>query len=349
VYAELPQGAAAAKVQVSYKPYGATEWKVVAMKRVRDGYGVEIPCLDVGSATGTLKYYIQAFDADNNIVSWSGTRGQPLSVPIVAELKGEPLHLPGQPPPAKCADTGDCPPEFPGCHSTSGDGGKCEGADCSGAEPSGGGGARKNWISLALQQDILFLPSATNSCSGGTPYDCFYDDESYYATIPYGKSGGEIAGGLGAATMRILIGYERAFYNFTAGVRVGFAFGGGPQAPGGKSFLPVHAEARLAYWFGSDPFDRPGLRPYITLGGGLAQVDSNLSVIVYENEADFIADRRLTLDAWRKAGTTFVAAGGGLLYAITPRTGPYAEMRVMQLFGNAATGMNLQLGYSFGF
>lgn len=350
IYAELPQGVAAAKVQVSYKPFGATEWKTVTMKRIREGYGVEVPCLDVGSATGVLRYYIQAFDAENNLVSWSGTRNAPREVPLVAELKGDPPHLPGQPPSAKCTDTGDCPPEFPGCHSNSNDGSApCEGSDCAdqGMTP-GQEQARKNWFSLALQQDVLFLPSATNSCSGNTPYDCFRDDGSYYELIPYDKSGGEISGGASMATTRILLGYDRRFGPVTAGVRLGFAFGGGPQAPGGASFFPLHAEARVSYWFGSDPFARKGLRPYVTLGGGVAQIDSEVSVAVYDTKSDFIADKRNNLGAWRKAGIAFLSGGVGVVYALTHRMGPFAELHATQMLGASGTGMGVQLGYSLG-
>jgi hypothetical protein len=350
LFAELPQGVTAARVQVGYKPYGATEWKTLEMKPMQGGYGVEVPCLDVGSATGTFKYYIQAFDAQNNLVSWSATRAAPNSVPIKMALSGEPARLPGQAPPAKCADTGDCPPEFPGCRSAfAGDQKPCEGGDCPGVETKPLDTVRKNWVSLAVQQDFLFLGGEATSCSGTGDYQCFRDTGAFYNIRPYEKSGGAIGGGVSAATTRILAGYDRAIGNFSLGVRVGFAFGGGPAAPGGKSFFPVHGEGRVAYWFGADPFGRAGVRPYLTLGGGVAQVDSSVSVIVYENEQDFIADKRTTLDAWRKAGTGFLAAGGGVLYAITPRTGPFGEVRVVQLLGASNTGMGLQLGYAFGF
>lgn len=349
IYATLPEGVVATKVLVSYKPFGTNAWKSIEMTRVEEGFGVEIPCLDIGSTTGAFKYYIQAFDAENNLVSWSGTRSQPRTVPIRTTLTGEPAHLPGQPPPAKCLDTGDCPPDFPGCRSPSGDNRSCEdGGNCT-TEPSASSGVAKNWVSLALQQDVLFLSSATNTCSGGTGYDCFSEAGEYYANIPYDKSGGALSGGPGVATTRILVGYDRVLGSFTVGARLGFAFGGGPTAPGGKGFFPLHAEARASYWFGRDPFGSSGPRPYITVGGGVAQVDSSVNVIVYENEQAYLADKRLQLDAWKKSGTGFLALGGGLLYAITPSTGPLAEVRVIQLLGASGTGMALQLGYALGF
>jgi hypothetical protein len=72
-------------------------------------------------------------------------------------------------------------------------------------------------------------------------------------------------------------------------------------------------------------------------------------VIVYDNEQDFIDDKRQRINAWKKAGTGFLGLGAGLLYAITPRTGPFAEARVILLLGASGTGMGLQLGYAFGF
>jgi hypothetical protein len=48
----------------------------------------------------------------------SGSRAAPNKVPIKNALTGEPPHLPGHPPPAKCADSADCPPGLPGCPAT---------------------------------------------------------------------------------------------------------------------------------------------------------------------------------------------------------------------------------------
>src|SRR6185503_8687180 len=132
------------------------------------------------------------------------------------------------------------------------------------------------------------------TCSGGNEYACFYENPTrYYADIPYDRSGNEVAGGMNAATTRILVGYDRVFGgNFEVGARVGYAFGGGPKAPEGNGFFPFHAEARVAYVFGSDPFSRKGIRPYVNVSGGLAQVDAKLVVPVYRSAQDYTADKR---------------------------------------------------------
>ena len=56
--------------------------------------------------------------------------------------------------------------------------------------------------------------------------------------------------------------------------------GGGPDSRSCSAFLPVHIEARGSLWFGSDPFLKVGIRPYLVLSVGLAQIDTSTSVYV---------------------------------------------------------------------
>jgi hypothetical protein len=117
LYAELPDGMSPTKVQVRYKPFGATEWKTVDMKRMKTGYGVELPCGEIGSTPGDLKYYIQAVGPNGDVLATNGTKNNPLKVTVKAEIAGEPPHLPGKPAPKPCGGSPgtDCPPDFPGC------------------------------------------------------------------------------------------------------------------------------------------------------------------------------------------------------------------------------------------
>jgi hypothetical protein len=274
------------------------------------------------------------------MVSFAGTRNAPIAVAIKLQLDADPPHLPGQAPAARCQDRADCPPGIPGCA-------KDPGSDE--PPPEGASTIKKNWVGLSFQQDWLGISGLKNTCSGGNDYVCFEGDD-YYAPIPYDKSGGELAGGLAIATSRLMLGYDRVFgKNISAGVRIGIAFGGGPQAPGGASFVPVHAEVRGAYWFGADPFSGTGFRPYVTLGAGLAQVDAPVDVTVYTTEQDFINDNRQVLDAWKKSGLVFIGAGGGAMYAIKANTGPLAELRLIQLFGSSGTAVSATVGYAHGF
>jgi hypothetical protein len=113
IYAELPEDVNAVKVLVLYKAFGTTEWKKLELKKVGNGYGGEIRCEDVGSATGDLSYYIQATDSGGDVVATSGSRNAPNKVAIKNQLDGEAPHLPGKAAPTKCVDAGDCPPGFP--------------------------------------------------------------------------------------------------------------------------------------------------------------------------------------------------------------------------------------------
>jgi hypothetical protein len=335
----------AARVQLSYKPFATTEWKAMEMKPLGKGFAAEVPCAEIGSVLGELAYYIQAFDANQNLVSWSGSRAAPNKVSIRMEVQGERPHLPGQPPPARCPDVGDCPPDFPGCHGSSKPPPACDpaSADCVPEKPP----AKKNWISLAVQQDFLAVSGSDTTCAGGTGYDCF-SSGTYYSTLPYSGSGDQVKGGLVAATTRLLAGYDRAISSFTIGARLGVAFRGGPTTPGLRPFLPVHAELRAAYWFLSDPFARLGPRPYVVLDGGVAQVDGAVSVVVYDDAHAYTVDKRTQLDAWRKTGLGFIGGGAGMLYAVTPRMGPFLEAKLMGLLGLSAVSLNLSVGYAFG-
>jgi hypothetical protein len=60
-------------------------------------------------------------------------------------------------------------------------------------------------------------------------------------------------------------------------------------------------------------------------------------------------EREVTLEAWRKTGTTFVAAGLGATYALSRVTSGIAELKVHQMFGTPGTAASLQLGCAFGF
>jgi hypothetical protein len=356
LFAQLPAGTTAARVQLSYKPFGASEWKALEMKPHGKGYGVEVPCVEIGSAQGDLSYYIQAFDAQQNLVSWSGTRQAPNKVPIRSVLQGDAPHLPGLPPPAKCADTGDCPPEFPGCKGHDDKKPSCDPADPDCKPEEEKPAFRKNWISISVQQDFLVMPANTNTCFSGTvggvaynsPYDCFDLGGNYYKTNPYMGSGDVVNGGVSVATTRLLAGYDRVIVaGFALGVRLGAAFRGGPTVPTKPAFLPFHGEIRASYWFGSDPFSRT-VRPYILINGGVAQVDGSVSVILYQNAMDYMNDTRSTYKAWRKAGTEFVGGGVGLMLAPGPRHGLFLEFKVAELLPTTGTSFNLAIGYALG-
>jgi hypothetical protein len=86
---------------------------------------------------------------------------------------------------------------------------------------------------------------------------CFAGD-TFIAEPVYDSAGNKIGGGIGVATTRLLLGFDRLFGDrWLVGGRLGFAFGGGPAAPGGSGFMPLHVEGRVAAYFGSSPSPAP--------------------------------------------------------------------------------------------
>jgi hypothetical protein len=360
IYVELPEGVSASKVYVRYKPFGATEWKTAHMTKVGNGYGTELPCAEVGDSTGELRYFVQATDAAGDIVASSGRITNPFRVRIVQHLEGEAPHLPGQSAPSACAATTDCPPQFPGCHATSatsscvgddecGEGGHCVDGTCSSEHTEVPAEYKKNWLSVAFQEDSLLLPSASNACAGNTGYTCFGGDGTYYPDLPLSGADDQVNGGLTLATMRVLFGYDRAIFpNITIGGRLGFALGGGPQRPGGGGFLPLHVEGRAAWWIGHNPLSRSGFRFFLVAAGGAAQVDASVPVDVYADASAYKSGQSQNYQAWKKTGLGFGALGPGAMYAFTPSTGIALEAKAMEMFPTAATGFGLQMAYLVG-
>jgi hypothetical protein len=152
-----------------------------------------------------------------------------------------------------------------------------------------------------------------------------------------------VRAGLAVATNRLLISYERALDDsFAIGGRIGYAFGGGPTTPSGAAFIPIHVEARASLWTGSEPFARPGLRPYFVASFGFAQVDTGVDVVVIETM------QKGSLTAWTRSGSAFASGGLGFLYALGHNTGFVFEIRGQRMFPNAGTVIPLQLGYVLG-
>src|SRR5882757_7720186 len=54
---------AVTRVTVRYKAYGSTAWTALNMTQNENGWSAEIPCRDIGTVTGVLRYYITAYGA----------------------------------------------------------------------------------------------------------------------------------------------------------------------------------------------------------------------------------------------------------------------------------------------
>lgn len=201
---------------------------------------------------------------------------------------------------------------------------------------------KKNFVSLAVQQDLLLLTGDERTC-GGDSYRCFDSDKAYTET-PYPDGGNGVSGGFALASTRLLVGYDRLLFDqLLAGARVGFAFGGAPEG-----FLPLHLELRAQYYFAERPFAKNGLRPYAGLGFGLAQVDAKVNVEVYADEQAYLAGDARELEAWRKAGRWFLAPTVGAGYAFASSSSIFVELRTAILFGDGGFAPAVAVGYAHG-
>jgi len=220
---------------------------------------------------------------------------------------------------------------------------------------------QKNWFTLGLQQDLLFFTPVTNVCNsvnqttgeefpGDPQYSCRDADGLYEAVYSENGAGpgNEIQSGIGLATTRIYIGYDRVFIDrLTIGGRLGFAFGGTPIVVGGGTFNPIHAELRSSFFFGNKPFERKGFRPYASLGVGVGEIDGKVSVDFFVDENGYEDGEAGHLDVWRQTGIAFGALGLGVGYPIGPLM-PTLEARGIMMFGEPAFAMGIAGNIAYG-
>jgi hypothetical protein len=237
------------------------------------------------------------------------------------------------------------------------DAGRCVQGACNAAAEGGGASRsyRKNWFGVSFAQDIAFV-GGQDLCSqanqSGKYTACYYSGST---TLPYMNEpypGVNVGTGMVAATSRILLSYDRAFTaNITGGVRVGFAFGGGPANVDADrtKFKPYHFEGRIKYWFGTKPLAHK-FRPFVHLGGGLAEVDAKIQMTVRDCKATSCTGKNpsnlsdVPLDAWKKLGVEFVTVGGGLVYAIQNNYGIQVDMNLMYMFPSSGVVLEPSIG-----
>jgi hypothetical protein len=399
----------ATKYILFYKPFGG-DFVKLEMKKKGKSFRAEIPCKDV-LATGVIKYYIQAQDAQGDVVGTAGSKKTPLEISVKNKISGEPPSFPGEEPPNKCKDTGDCPPGLneEGCEKPKlGYGSKCIGpgqcstkdglacveGTCQPGKEEGSdeptdpesGPVKMNMLSITATIDSALL-SGSDLCtldnySKGT-YTCFRQDQDnrlYRPTDTQAQKGNFAGPPFALGTIRVLLGYDRVIVKdqpFTLGVRVGYAFNGGPGVPEGfnkdgtatseKKFMPFHLEARATYYLGKGVLSRAGVRPFVYASGGLAQVDSKVSGVPVDNDckgfglsSDKNASpyackvdangklqelKNVNVDVWRKMGTGFIAVGGGMGYAINKASMFTVDLKFSLFLGSAGFAISPSIGF----
>jgi hypothetical protein len=355
---QVPTDLPARRVLLHYKLFGIKEWRTLELRREGARYVGAIPCLEVNSLAGEIRYYIRVHDMAGSVIAFSGTRASPYRVAVHHPSARPDLNASE----ARCPDPADCPPGLPGCPSAEVERVPCQrDSDCEGGQSCGWDGfcahdpRRYNWLSLEVSQSAGVV-SEQGACSVANQenegYACYrqLDGEVYRGRPVYSDEG--LAAGWGQA--RVLVGYERLlFYDTSLAARIGYAFAGsGPSLPGSADYVPYSVELLARHWLGNDLFARPGLRSYLMLGVGAAQHDIAFRAHVREDpHAPYTQagnDLEQTLHAWRRAGDGFIAVGAGAVYAISPAFAPSFELSACQTFPYGATLLTANLGIRLG-
>jgi hypothetical protein len=373
VYVELPPAVVPSGVTLKYKAPGHADWKSIELKKVAQGWGGLVPCGDL-TTEGDLEYYVLATDDSDAVLVSGGSRAKPYRVPMRDEISAEPPHLPGQPPPDACvkkAKPAPPPPPpkeekiLPPCESDReceegmicSPSGKCEEKPEGWQPPEAPAEVKRNWVGLVGAPDLVFVSGEDVCTSSGASnhFACFYSDKTPYERSPIPGRADNIQTGVAPSTIRVIAHYDRLFgRNVQLGLRVGFAFNGGPTPPGASGFLPVHVELRGTYFLGKDPFARTGVRPFVFAATGLAQVDTRVGVEVREPPsaacpANAGNECRLSLDSWHRSGLTFLGLGVGAQYAVTKAQALVLDVKVSEMLPWSALVVSPEVGFVTGF
>jgi hypothetical protein len=113
-----------ATMEVKYKSFGSDTWKTLPMQKSGEAFRATIPCTDTGIA-GSLRVYVRAKDGAGEQVDTWGTKQAPNEFALAEGVTDPPPAFEGEEPPLRCQEASECPPDFPGCASSSKSG--CEG------------------------------------------------------------------------------------------------------------------------------------------------------------------------------------------------------------------------------
>lgn len=233
---------------------------------------------------------------------------------------------------------------------------------------------RTVWLGLFLSKDYAFFPG-DNVCSQEEQRDkgftCVRGDEKQYHGTPVEGAGNALLPAPHGSTTRLLGAIDVVVsHHLTLGGRIGYAFGGGPESDDASKFLPLHAEARITYWFMDHSFSRLGFRPFAFLSGGVAQVDTKVEGVSVKEQSDCsIPAANLgfcevigsqgqhvqwnpqgqTVNVWHQSGKGFFGLGLGSMYALAENHGPVLEVRLSRMSSQDTWALSPALGYMVGF
>jgi hypothetical protein len=212
---------------------------------------------------------------------------------------------------------------------------------------------------LVLQQDAAFVGGSdvcTKDSQLNQGFSCFRASGSQYHGTPINGVRDGVGSGVLFATSRLaLTGDYMIAEDLALGARAGWALrGGGPAPDGGSKFKPFSGDVRLSYFISGPAFDPDGFAPYLFLAAGAMQIDAHIGVDVVEdpnappppNQPDNPPGQHL--DAYKKMGYSFVGAGAGAWFPLSPASGVRLELGAMQLFPSTGTALYLAGGLAFG-
>ncbi|MBX3211315.1 MAG: hypothetical protein KF850_04720 [Labilithrix sp.] len=198
-----------------------------------------------------------------------------------------------------------------------------------GASPaqSAGAASPRRWAFLSVRQDFAWV-DGDRVCSPEVQragdFSCFRANGTQYLGTPRPEDAARVSGA-SIATTRVLATYQHFLgAHWAAAATAGVVLrGGGPRSVGrdAQPFLPFHLEGQVSWWPTGAPARGEGPAAFVLLGGGLAQVDSKLSLTVREDPtaapppSQLDNPERQTLDVYKKTGTGFAAVGGGVAAA----------------------------------
>lgn len=363
------------KLDLKYKA-GSEGWKSVKMKKKKGAFRATIPCTATGRA-GKLRFYVRAEDENGDPAGGFGKKSQPKELAVVKQSEEEPPAFPDEEPPKRCSKS--AVETTAACESSDDcDEGECVEGKCEAPkEKKKATKGKEVWVGLQFAYDFAIV-GGTEVCSLESQreqgFACFYKDtEAQYPFEPHPRYANEIQTGISPATARALVSLQYLVTpNIAAGVRVGYAFGGGP--PSGKQqevkFLPYHFEVRGSYLFGDAD---SGVRPYVGAQGGAGQVDAKLPVSIGDcagtpggaaskpgakSAQDFAyyqscsqgnaTPARLEVDAYKKLGKGFAGIHGGALFMVSPESGIQLDVAFNQMLPTTGQVIEPSLGYVIG-
>jgi hypothetical protein len=206
-------------------------------------------------------------------------------------------------------------------------------------------------LALYAEGDLALTTAVNQVCSPAGPasWTCFDANGARYGGVPQPHMDNDnVRPGLLPSTLRLVAAYDRLVSSrLSAGLRLGWAFGGGPTPPGGSAFLPLHVEARLSFaWprLGALP-----VSPFAFVAGGIEEVDTRTSVLVVEVpcSTDYSPRCARRLSAWHRAGFGFAGAGAGVRFAMGEHVSFIGDVRASVTFGGLAFVLTPELGGAY--